>query len=472
MKIFPTDNIFPILSAAFSKVGVEAYVVGGWVRDFLLNRQHDDKDIDIVVVGDGPKVGEAVAAILSPNIHVTTYKNFGTAMFHYNNYTIEIVGARKESYRSRSRKPIVEMGSLADDLLRRDFTINTLAFSVNDDTFGDFIDPFGGVADLNRGVVRTPTDADKTFFDDPLRMMRAIRFATQLNFDIDSFTYGSIKRNAERLSIISYERITTEFNKILMTPKPSRGLIMLEECGLLAYFLPELSDLKGVENIDGKGHKDNFLHTIEVVDNIANKSENLWLRWAALLHDIGKSSTKQYVQGTGWTFHAHDFVGSKMIKPIFTRLRMPLGEDSRYVKKLVGLHLRPISLAQEEITDSALRRLLFDAGNYIDDLMLLCESDITSKNEERKRQHLKNFTLVRERLKDIEEKDALRNFQPPVNGLEIMATFGIAASEEVGIIKSSIRDAILEGTIHNTHEEAYQLMLEKGAEMGLTPVNQ
>lgn len=468
MKIFPEDKIFATLSSSVSAEEVQAWVVGGWVRDFLLQREYAGKDIDIVVIGNGTKIAKQIAKRINPKIKVATFKNFGTAMFVYDGYEIEFVGARKESYDRSSRNPIVEDGTLEDDQNRRDFTINTLAFSLNKNTFGDFLDPFGGVSDLNNKIIRTPLDPDTTFSDDPLRMMRAIRFATQLDFDIEEKTFESIKRNVDRISIITVERIITEMNKIIMSERPSKGFLLLDETGLLQLIFPELARMKGVEQIDGKGHKDNFYHTLAVLDNIASKTGNLWLRWAALLHDIGKPNTKKYIPGTGWTFHGHEFVGAKMIKGIFTRLKLPLGENMRYVKKLVDLHLRPIVLSQEEITDSAVRRLLFEAGDDIDDLMTLCEADITSKNEARKKKHLENFALVREKLKEIEEKDALRNFQPPVDGIEIIETFGIRPGPEVGIIKNSIREAILDGIIPNNHEEAFKLMLQKGKELGLT----
>lgn len=469
MKIFPDDEIFKKLSAAVTAEGIEAYTIGGWVRDFLLQREYSDKDIDIVVIGSGVEAAQRVASRLNPSTRVTTFKNFGTAMFHYENYEIEFVGARKESYNRLSRKPIVENGTIEDDQQRRDFTINAMAFSLNGDTFGEFIDPFGGVQDLNNRIIRTPLDPDKTFSDDPLRMMRAIRFATQLGFTIETVTLAGIKRNAERISIISMERIIAELNKIILSDKPSIGFMLLDETGLLKLIFPEMSKLKGVEQIDNKAHKDIFRHTLTVLDNVSRQSDNLWLRWAAIVHDIGKPASKKFIPGTGWSFHGHDYIGSKMVKGLFNKLKLPLGENMRYVQKLVALHLRPIALTQEEITDSAIRRLLFDAGDDIDDLMLLCECDITSKNEERKKRHLRNFAIVREKLRELEEKDALRNFQPPVNGSDIMNTFNIGPGREVGIIKNAIREAILDGIIPNERQKALDLMLEKGKELGLTP---
>ncbi len=467
MRIEPDDMIFQKLSKAVTEENVQAYVVGGWVRDYLLKRDYAGKDIDIVVLGSGTKIAKKIAKRIDSTINVITFKNFGTAMFQLDGCEIEIVGARKESYDRTSRKPIVENGTLEDDQQRRDFTINAMAFSLNADTFGEFIDPFDGITDLQNKIIRTPLDPDKTFSDDPLRMLRAIRFATQRDFEICDETFQGIQRNAERISIVSMERIVTELNKIMSSPKPSKGFMLLDQCGLLNLFFSELANLKGVEQIEGKGHKDNFLHTLAVLDNVCSKSDNLWLRWTALLHDIGKPATKKYVQGTGWTFHGHDFIGSKMIKGIFTKLRLPLGESMKYVQKLVGLHLRPIALAQEEITDSAVRRLLFEAGEDIDDLMLLCECDITSKNEARKKKHLENFAIVREKLKEIEEKDALRNFQPPIDGIEIIDTFGIKPGKEVGIIKNAIREAILDGVIPNDHDAARKLMFSLGKDLGL-----
>ncbi|MFO7940508.1 MAG: HD domain-containing protein [Bacteroidales bacterium] len=457
-------DIFDLICQVAGKLSVRAYVIGGYVRDAILERP--SKDIDIVVMGSGIELAEAVNAKLGYG-RVSVFRNFGTAMLHFDDMEVEFVGARKESYRNDSRKPIVEDGTLEDDQNRRDFTINAMAFSLNADDFGTLLDPFGGLKDLEAQLIRTPLEPASTFSDDPLRMLRAVRFASQLGFTIEQKTFAALSDMAQRLEIISQERIVEEVNKILLSPRPSRGFKLLESTGLLQQFLPEISNLKGVEKREGNAHKDNFYHTLEVVDNVREKSENLWLLWAALLHDIAKPATKRYSREHGWTFHGHEFAGAKMIPRVFRRLKLPLNEKMKYVQKLVLLHLRPIVLSQEIVTDSAVRRLLFDAGDDIDDLMDLCEADITSKNERTVTRHLNNFKLVRQKLKEIEEKDAIRNFQPPVSGEEIMGTFNIQPSREVGIIKNAIKEAILEGEIHNNHEEAYRYMMKKGKELGL-----
>jgi poly(A) polymerase len=471
MQICLYENIFKIISEVLDAEGTRGYVIGGYVRDKLLNRLSEGKDIDILVVGDGVDIARKVARKSGRNRKVTVFKTYGTAMFKHDDIEIEFVGARKESYSIDSRKPSVEAGTLEDDQNRRDFTINALAISLNKETYGALVDPFNGIDDLKQGIIRTPLEPDQTFSDDPLRMMRAIRFASQLNFTIEPVTLEAIGRNSERIKIVSAERISTELNKIVLSNKPSIGFILLERTGLLKIILPELDDLKGVETVDGKGHKDNFLHTLKVLDNLSVGSDNLWLRWAAILHDIAKTRTKKYSSETGWSFHGHDFLGSKMIPSIFGRLRLPLNEKMKYVQKLVMLHLRPIALSQEEVTDSAVRRLLFESGDNIDDLMMLCEADITSKNPNKVRKHLANFALVRQKLKEIEEKDAIRNFQPPIDGSEIMQIFGIGPGKEIGIIKSAIKEAILDGLIHNNHEEAMDYMLSIAASIGLSPVN-
>ena len=464
MKERLTHPIFKLVGNIADQNEQQCFVIGGFVRDLILERP--SKDIDIVVVGSGIELAQQVADKAGIK-NVNYFKNFGTAMLQYDDCEIEFVGARKESYRRNSRKPIVENGTLEDDQQRRDFTVNSLAISLNKLTYGKLIDPFNGLKDLKEKIIRTPLDPDITYSDDPLRMMRAIRFSAQLNFTIDQESLKAISRNAGRIEIVSIERTVDELQKILETEKPSRGFRLLETTGLLSYIFPELQKMKGVEKIDGKAHKDNFYHTVKVVDNIAGKSGNIWLRWAALLHDIAKPATKRFEPGIGWTFHGHEYLGSKMVYRIFRRLKLPLGPAMKYVQKLVRLHLRPIALIQEEVTDSAVRRLLFDAGDDIDDLMLLCEADITSKNEIRVKQYLSNFKLVRRKLKEIEEKDAIRNFQPPVSGELIMETFGLKPSREVGIIKNAIKEAIIEGEIHNDYDEAYQYMMKLAEEMGL-----
>jgi len=465
MNICLENKIFSIVSDIVSDKDLPCFVIGGYVRDLLLKRKSDD--IDIVVLGSGINLAKEVAERIGPGTRVNVFRNFGTAMLRYEHLEIEFVGARKESYRSDSRKPVVEDGTLEDDQRRRDFTINALALSLNRNSFGELIDPFNGLDDIEKKIIRTPLEPDITYSDDPLRMMRAIRFATQLDFRIEEQSLKSIVRNRERISIISQERITDELNKIMAVPQPSSGFRLLDKTGLLPLLMQEVFAMKGVEEKEGIGHKDNFHHSLKVLDNLSAKSDNLWLRWAALLHDIGKPLTKKYSVEHGWTFHGHDFTGSKMIPGIFSRLRLPMGLPMKYVQKLVLLHLRPIVLAQEEVTDSAVRRLLFEAGDDIDDLMDLCESDITSKNDEKVRRYLNNFKLVRQKLIEIEEKDRIRNFQPPIDGEFIMKTFGLPPCREVGIIKDAIKDAILDGVIGNNFEAAYTLMLTKAAELGL-----
>ncbi|MDR3119072.1 MAG: CCA tRNA nucleotidyltransferase [Mediterranea sp.] len=458
-------DVFRTLSETADRLGLECYVVGGYVRDLFLERP--SKDIDVVVAGSGIEMAKAFGARLGKPAKVTVFKNFGTAQVKYKGIEVEFVGARKESYQRGSRKPIVEDGTLQDDQLRRDFTINAMAVCLNSDRFGELVDPFNGMADLKEKTIRTPLDPDVTFSDDPLRMMRCIRFATQLGFYIDDATFDSLSRNRERITIVSGERIADELNKIILSPVPSKGFIDLERSGLLAVIFPELHALQGIEVRNGRGHKDNFYHTIEVLDNIGRHTGDLWLRWAALLHDIAKPVTKRWEPRAGWTFHNHNFIGEKMVPDIFRKMKLPMNEKMRYVQRLVGLHMRPIAIADEEVTDSAVRRLLFEAGDDIDDLMMLCEADITSRNSERKERFLNNFRLVRRKLKDIEEKDRVRNFQPPIDGGEIMAIFGLEPCREVGALKSSIKDAILDGIIPNEYEAAYRYMMERAEKMGI-----
>lgn len=468
MHQFISQPFFKVIAGVCDAAGVNGYVIGGYVRDCLLQRPC--KDIDIVVTGNGIDVARMAADKLGDNIHVSVFKNFGTAMLNYGEWNIEFVGARKESYNSDSRKPFVESGTLEDDQKRRDFTVNALAIGLNGNDEGKLLDPFSGILDLNEGILRTPLDPDITYSDDPLRMMRAVRFASQLGFSIEEKSFNAISKNKERIKIVSKERISDELNKILLSPVPSVGFKLLFDSGLLHLIFPQLVALHGVEYVKGKGHKDNFYHTLQVVDNICKMTDNLWLRWAALLHDIAKPATKRFEEGTGWTFHGHEDKGARMVPGIFNQLKLPLNEKMKYVQKLVLLHLRPIVLAQSVVTDSAVRRLLFEAGDDIDDLMTLCQADITSKNEAKVRRYLNNFELVKQKLIEVEAKDKVRNWQPPITGEMIMMAFNLAPGREIGIIKNAIREAILDGIIENNPEEAWQLMLDEGGKLGLKPV--
>lgn len=459
-------RLFHILTQTADELSLECYLVGGYVRDLFLERPTND--IDVVVVGSGIAIAEAFAHKLGKGAHLSVFRNFGTAQVKWHNHEVEFVGARRESYSRDSRKPIVEDGTLEDDQNRRDFTINAMAICLNQDRLGELVDPFDGVRDLEDGIIATPLDPDITFSDDPLRMMRCVRFATQLNFVIEDETFEALGRNRERIKIISAERIITELNKIMLSPTPSVGFVELQRCGLLELILPEVAVLDCVETRNGRSHKNNFYHTLEVLDNVASKSDKLYLRWAALLHDIGKPRSKRWEPSIGWTFHNHNYLGMKMIKPLFNRMKLPLDERMKYVQKLVDLHMRPIAIADDVVTDSAVRRLLFDAGDDIDDLMLLCEADITSKNEQRKKNFLHNFQVVRQKLVDIEEKDRIRNFQPPVDGDEIMQLFNLQPCREIGSLKSALKDGILDGNIPNRPVEALQFVMERAKEMGLT----
>lgn len=458
--------VFKVISESANALELDCYVIGGYVRDLILDRG-THKDIDIVAVGSGIELAKQVSKNLPGNPKVQVFKTYGTAMLRFKDLEIEFVGARKESYRKDSRNPLVEDGTLEDDQNRRDFTINAMALALTGEEYGNLIDPFNGVRDLESKTIRTPLNAEITFSDDPLRMLRAIRFATQLNFKIEDTCFKAIGKNKERIKIITRERIVTELHKILESDTPSIGFLLLDRSGLLDYILPELTALKGIDEVEGQRHKDNFYHTLEVVDNAALKTDNLWLRWAALLHDIGKAPTKKFNKKIGWTFHGHEFQGSKMVYKIFKRLKMPLNDKMKYVQKLVLMSSRPIVLSQEIVTDSAVRRLVFDAGDHVDDLMTLCEADITTKNTRKFKKYHHNFSIVRQKIIEVEERDHIRNFQPPVTGEEIMETFNLKPSKEIGVIKEAIKEAILEGIIPNEHDAAYEFMLKQGAKLGL-----
>ena len=470
MKEALQHNIFKIISKSAKESNLQAYVIGGYVRDFILKRG-THKDIDIVAIGSGIVLAKQVSKNLPNHPKVQVFKTFGTAMLKYEDIEIEFVGARKESYNKDSRNPIVENGTLEDDQNRRDFTINALALGLNEDNFGELLDPFNGIKDLDDKIIRTPLNPDITYSDDPLRMLRAVRFATQLGFTIEEESLKAISRNSERIKIITNERIAVELNKILECDKPSVGFLLLEKTGLLELILPELTALKGIDEVEGQTHKDNFYHTLEVVDNISKNTNSLWLRWAALLHDIGKAPTKKFSKKAGWTFHAHEFVGAKMVYHLFKRIKLPLNDKMKFVQKMVLMSSRPIALVDATVSDSAIRRLVFDAGDFVDDLMTLCEADITTKNSKKFNKYHNNFKLVREKIIEVEERDHIRNFQPPISGEEIMATFNLQPSREIGIIKESIKEAILEGEIPNDYDSAFELMLKEGKRLGLKKVS-
>ena len=471
MKINLIQNknlkLFKLISKTAEDSGLSVYIVGGYVRDLLMKRAAPT-DIDFVTEGSGIALAQSVAAAIDPETKVSVFKTYGTAMFRYQGLELEFVGARKESYNAESRNPSVEQGTLEDDQKRRDFTINAMAISLNQESFGELVDPFHGVEDMEKRILRTPLEPEQTYSDDPLRMMRAVRFAATLGFSIEENSLEAIKKEAHRIKIVTIERIMVEFNKIMLSEKPSTGLKIMKDTGLLELIIPELTALEGIEEVEGQTHKDNFWHTLEVVDNISQNTENLWLRWAALLHDIGKAPTKKFVKGTGWTFHGHEFLGSKMVKTLFQRLKLPLGKDMKYVQKMVKLSSRPIALISDEASDSALRRMLFDAGEDLEDLFTLCKADITTKNAQKQERFKKNFEYVAQKIKEVEEKDHIRNFQPPITGEEIMAMFNLAPGREIGILKERVKEAILEGNIPNEKEAAREFVLQEAKKMKLT----